>query len=58
MYELDSRQYPLATSPTPEILRNIHLKIGGRATIFREAEDATVALEQVQLTDLTIRPRC
>lgn len=46
-YQLDSKQYPLAATPTPIGLRNIALEVGGKATIFREAADATVALEQL-----------
>jgi hypothetical protein len=48
-HQLDSRQYPLAASPTPMSLKNISFTLGGKATIFREAEDATVALEQVSV---------
>jgi len=47
MQELDLKQYPLAASPTPASLKNIHFEIGGKQTIFREAEDTTLALEQV-----------
>ncbi len=48
-HQLDPRQYPLAASPTPPTLRNISFTLGGKATIFREAEDARVSLEQVRL---------
>jgi len=48
MHELDLKHYPLAASPTPATLRNIHFEIGGKATVFREAEDTTLALEQVR----------
>ena len=44
-YQLDSKQYPLATTPTPAQLRNISFKVGGKATLLREADDATIALE-------------
>ena len=47
-HQLDPRQYPLAASPTPAVLKNISFTLGGKATIFREAEDATFALEQVR----------
>jgi hypothetical protein len=47
MQELDLKQYPLAASPTPASLKNIHFEIGGKQTIFREAEDTTLALEHV-----------
>ena len=48
MQELDLKQYPLAGSPTPISLRKIHFEIGGRQTIFSEAEDTSLALEQVR----------
>lgn len=48
MQELDLKHYPLAASPTPAHLRNIHFEIGGKSTVFREAEDTTLALEQVR----------
>ena len=48
MRELDLKQYPLAGSPTPASLREIHFEIGGRQTIFSEAEDTSLALEQVR----------
>lgn len=51
MQDLDLKHYPLAATPTPASLRNIHFEIGGRRTIFHEAEDATVALEQVWSVD-------
>lgn len=46
-YQLDSKQYPLAATPTPAGLRNLAFEIGGKHTILREAADATVALEQL-----------
>ncbi|OAL36723.1 hypothetical protein AYO20_04055 [Fonsecaea nubica] len=46
--DLDLKQYPLAASPTPASLKKIHFEIGGKHTIFREAEDTTLALEQLQ----------
>lgn len=51
MQELDLKQYPLAASPTPTNLRKIHFEIGGKQTVFREAEDTTLALEQVGSKD-------
>jgi len=47
MHELDLKLYPLAASPTPPNLKNISFEIDGKPTIFREAEDTTLALEQV-----------
>lgn len=48
MQELDLKHYPLAASSTPAHLRNIHFEMGGKSTVFREAEDTTLALEQVR----------
>lgn len=48
MQELDLKSYPLAAAPTPAHLKNIQFVIGGKQTIFREAEDTTLALEQVR----------
>lgn len=45
---IDQKQYPLANTPTPPSLRMIGFKIDGKSTIFTEAEDATMALEQFQ----------
>lgn len=47
MQELNLKQYPLAASPTPTHLKTIHFEIGGKQTIFHEAEDTSLALEQV-----------
>ncbi|KAL2428373.1 Cell division control protein 4 [Exophiala dermatitidis] len=55
MQELDPKQYPLAAAPTPAHLRQIHFEIGGKQTIFREAEDTTVALEQLEVEQRTLR---
>ena len=46
-HQLDRRNYPLAATPTPPSLRNIHFEIGGKPTVFREAADTTLELEQV-----------
>ncbi|OQV03310.1 WD domain-containing protein [Cladophialophora immunda] len=53
--DLDLKQYPLAASPTPAGLKKIHFEIGGKHTIFREAEDTTLALEQFQEEQRTLR---
>ncbi|KAJ5416114.1 hypothetical protein N7465_004809 [Penicillium sp. CMV-2018d] len=41
--DLDARQYPLASSPTPAALRNLKFKIGDNSIIFNEPEDTTNA---------------
>jgi F-box and WD-40 domain protein CDC4 len=48
MQELDPKLYPLASTPTPSSLRNISFDLEGKQTIFREAEDATVAMEEIE----------
>ncbi|KIX96603.1 uncharacterized protein Z520_07869 [Fonsecaea multimorphosa CBS 102226] len=53
--DLDLKQYPLAASPTPAGLKKIHFEIGGKHTIFREAEDTTLALEQLQEEQRSLR---
>lgn len=47
MQDLDLKRYPLAATPTPTHLREIQFEIEGKQTVFREAEDTTLALEQV-----------
>lgn len=49
-HQLDRKTYPLAATPTPPSLRNIHFEIGGKPTVFREAADTTLELEQVRCT--------
>ncbi|KIW93160.1 uncharacterized protein Z519_05765 [Cladophialophora bantiana CBS 173.52] len=55
MKDLDLKQYPLAASPTPTSLKKIHFEIGGKHTIFREAEDTTLALEESEGQQRTLR---
>jgi F-box and WD-40 domain protein CDC4 len=55
LHDVDLKQYPLAGSPTPASLRKIQFQIGGKQTIFQEADDATLALEQFQEEQQTLR---
>ncbi|KAJ5296059.1 hypothetical protein PENANT_c021G03317 [Penicillium antarcticum] len=41
--DLDTRQYPLASAPTPASLRNLKFKIGDRPIVFNEPEDTKTA---------------
>ena len=50
MQDLDPKLYPLASAPTPASLRNICFELGGKPTVFREAEDATSALGKASQT--------
>ncbi|KIV97550.1 hypothetical protein, variant 1 [Exophiala mesophila] len=54
-HQLDRKNYPLAATPTPPSLRNIHFEIGGKPTVFREAADTTLELEQFQEERRSIR---
>ena len=53
---LDSKQYPLANTPTPLALRNLTFQVDGKKTNFTEADDATLALAQV-CTSLSCRAK-
>ena len=57
IHDLDPKLYPLATTSTPASLRTIRFELDGKPTVFREAEDATFALEQVSLRVPEVRPR-
>lgn len=46
-HELDPKHYPLAATPTPASLRNFRFLVDGKATVFREYEDTSIALEEV-----------
>ncbi|ERF70975.1 hypothetical protein EPUS_09046 [Endocarpon pusillum Z07020] len=48
MQDLDPKLYPLAATPTPSSLRNISFDLQGKQTIFKEAEDTTVAMEEIE----------
>jgi len=45
----DPKQYPLASSPTPQSLKRFCFDVGGKPTCFREAEDPQQTLEEVRL---------
>ncbi|ETN43690.1 uncharacterized protein HMPREF1541_02849 [Cyphellophora europaea CBS 101466] len=47
-HQLDPKLFPLAATPTPDRLKNISFRVGDKPTIFREAADASIALEQLQ----------
>ena len=48
MQDLDPKLYPLASTPTPSSLKNISFDLEGKQTIFREAEDTSVAMAEIQ----------
>lgn len=45
--ELDPKLYPLASTPTPESIRNIKFEIGGKSVIFNEPDDTSGAVDEV-----------
>ena len=47
LHELDPKQYPLASSPTPQCIKKINFGVAGRPTTFREADDTLDTLEKV-----------
>ena len=47
LQEPDPRLYPLATSPTPQVIKDLQFKLHGRPTIFREADDTQEAISTV-----------
>lgn len=47
LYQLDSKLYPLAASPTPSTLKRLNFELEGRPTIFHEAEDAASTFQDV-----------
>lgn len=53
--ELDPKQYPLATLPTPQSLKRFCFDIEGRPTYFREADDPDQAVRDVSLLCLISR---
>lgn len=44
----DVRQYPLAFSPTPNAMKRFCVDVGGRPTLYKEADDADAALKKVR----------
>lgn len=44
---LDPKEYPLAASPTPDLLRNVKFELGGKSVVFNEPEDTTNAVNEV-----------
>ncbi|EAW06930.1 F-box/WD repeat-containing protein [Aspergillus clavatus NRRL 1] len=49
--DLDPKLYPLASSPTPQALKNIKFELGGKSVVFNEPEDSRVALKEVNETN-------
>ena len=47
LYEMDSKLYPLAASPTPQALKRFCFDVGGRPALFCEADDTEDTLCRV-----------
>lgn len=45
--DLDPKQYPLASSPTPAALKNVCFELGGIPAVFTEADNAAESLNEV-----------
>lgn len=45
--DLDTRLYPLASTPTPANLRNLRFKLGDQSIVFNEPNDTTAAFTEV-----------
>ena len=48
LHSLDPKMYPLASSPTPQSIKRFCVDIGGRSTVFREAENSADTLQKVR----------
>ena len=46
----DSKEYPLASTPTPPTLKKFCFDVGGRPTIFQEADHAAESYKSVSCT--------
>ncbi|KAF7594338.1 SCF ubiquitin ligase complex subunit cdc4 [Aspergillus hancockii] len=53
--ELDPKLYPLASSPTPSLLRNIKFEIGDQTVVFNEPEDTAGAVNELREKEDVLR---
>ncbi|KAI9770438.1 MAG: SCF ubiquitin ligase complex subunit cdc4 [Geoglossum simile] len=53
--ELDPKQYPLASTPTPSSIRRFCFNLEGTPTHFREADDASKSLQEFQKENIALR---
>ena len=49
VHELDPKNYPLASAPTPQSLKKLCFELDGRPTVFREADDTLHTYKEVWL---------
>ena len=47
LYDLDSKLYPLASSPTPTSIKKLRFDVDGTPTLFQEADNTLETLEKV-----------
>lgn len=47
LHELDPKLYPLASAPTPQSMKRFCFDVGGKPTVFREADSALETYREV-----------
>ncbi len=52
LHDLDPKQYPLASTPTPQSIKKLRFDVDGRPTMFQEADDTLDTLEKVSYISL------
>jgi len=49
LHELDPKLYPLASAPTPQSMKRFCFDVGGKPTVFREADNTLDTYREVHL---------
>jgi len=49
LHELDPKLYPLASAPTPQSMKRFCFDVGGKPTVFREADNTLDTYREVPL---------
>jgi hypothetical protein len=57
LHDLDPKQYPLASTPTPHSIKKLCFDVEGRPTMFQEADDTLETLEKVRYVALVDKTR-
>lgn len=50
LHELDPKLYPLASAPTPQSMKRFCFDVGGKPTVFREADNTLDTYKEVTRT--------
>lgn len=58
LHELDLKQYPLASTPTPQSIKKLRFDVDGRPTMFQEADDTLETLEKVSYVSSVDKTQC